>query len=206
MPNWTSNILRVTGPRLSRLAFANSMYQAASEQGLAGSAFTYAEVLPMPEILRGTRSPLPRTEEQVRRDAFEYGWSEETLEFNLKHCMTISDQEKYEEIGRQTGFLNWYDWACEVWGTKWDASESVFLGDTPRGLSYRFDSPWCAPIPVVDAFALKYPDLKFTLSFVHEGEKRRHRYIGNPGKAAVAIVANEQRKTKEFSQLILHPI
>ena len=83
MPNWTSNLLRVSGPRLYRSIFADSMYRAGHERGLDGVPFTYAEVLPMPEILRGTRSPLPRTEEQLRADAAAYGWSKETLEHHL---------------------------------------------------------------------------------------------------------------------------
>lgn len=201
MPNWTSNLLRVSGPRLYRSIFADSMYRAGHERGLDGVAFTYAEVLPMPEILRGTTSPLPRTEEQLRADAAAYGWSKETLDSALQYCLTQEDKERYEEIGRQTGFLNWYDWACAVWGVKWDACESEFLGDSPRGLLYRFNSPWCAPTPVVDAFAFKYPSLKFTLSFIHEGEKRRHRHIGNPGAAALAIATNEQRKYKPMDEL-----
>ena len=43
---------------------------------------------------------------------------------------------------------NWYDWACENWGTKWDAYQFKVqrLGDT--SLYVTLETAWSPPIPI----------------------------------------------------------
>ncbi len=56
-----------------------------------------------------------------------------------------------EEIGRyylgleeKYGCKDWYDWACEHWGTKWDACDAEISDDGDK-YSIRFDTAWCSP-------------------------------------------------------------
>ena len=57
----------------------------------------------------------------------------------------LKEREKY-------GADNWYDWSCENWGTKWNASETHKYG--PRCV--EFDTAWSTPEPVVQRLSKKY--------------------------------------------------
>ena len=50
---------------------------------------------------------------------------------------------------------NWYDWACEHWGTKWDICSShdtdeIYSADDGETYVFKFDTAWAPPIPVYD--------------------------------------------------------
>ena len=50
---------------------------------------------------------------------------------------------------------NWYDWACEHWGTKWDICSShdtdeFYNDDDGETYVFKFDTAWAPPIPVYD--------------------------------------------------------
>jgi hypothetical protein len=44
---------------------------------------------------------------------------------------------------------NWYDWSCEHWGTKWSACDINLDESIDDELTYRFDTAWDAPRPIV---------------------------------------------------------
>ncbi len=85
----------------------------------------------------------------------------------------ISEKEYFETHGfgpeGKTGDTagNWYNWNNEFWGVKWDCDADLYQ-DEPEILSYRFDSPWGPPMPVIDTLAKKYPDMSFTLNYEEE--------------------------------------
>ena len=58
--------------------------------------------------------------------------------------------EKYD------GATNWYDWAVNRWGTKWDVSlEGLEIEDNGDGTAYItgwFDSAWAPPIEAYNTF------------------------------------------------------
>ena len=52
------------------------------------------------------------------------------------------------------GYDHWYEWACNNWGTKWNAC------NTRIGVNeVSFDTAWCEPIPVIRALSEKFPNL-----------------------------------------------
>ena len=59
----------------------------------------------------------------------------------------------YYKIKEETGFFNWYDWSCANWGVKWDASNVCVADD-----GIDFDTPWGAPIPILELICKKFPD------------------------------------------------
>jgi hypothetical protein len=73
--------------------------------------------MPLPEILKDTTSPAPDD----------------------------LDPELREQMIRETGFDNWYDWQVANWGTKWDPDVEVLDWDGTT-LSVSFDSAWSPPI------------------------------------------------------------
>ena len=49
--------------------------------------------------------------------------------------------------------LNWYDWNCEHWGTKWDACHGEVYSRF-----VEFDTAWSTPEPVIKALAKMIDD------------------------------------------------
>lgn len=58
---------------------------------------------------------------------------------------TIEEVGKYYlGLEEKYGCKDWYDWACEHWGTKWDACDAE-ITDKDDKYSIRFDTAWCSP-------------------------------------------------------------
>ena len=101
-------------------------------------------MVPMPEELRGTTSPTPQ-EGQA----------------NYKGEQPIVD-----------GATNWYDWAVNNWGTKWDVSdEGLEFEDTEDGyatISGWFDSAWAPPVQAYNTYLEQNREVS-VVSFYEEG-------------------------------------
>ncbi len=176
MPNWTGNNLTVIGTiedidlfEADRVA-ALKAHDCDMEQ-----IITFHMVLPMPQELKGTISPRRRTADQLRRDAKDYGWSDEVLQDNLANALTPEDAAKLDELKTKFGADNWYDWCCDNWGTKWDACHASYermpyVADKDR-VTISFDTAWAAPEQVIHALVRKYPNLNFVHSYSYEGEE-----------------------------------
>ncbi len=99
-------------------------------------------MVPMPEALRGTTSPTPQ-EGQA----------------NYKGEQPMID-----------GVTNWYDWAVNNWGTKWDISdEGLEFEDTEDGygtIMGWFDSAWAPPIEAYNKFLTD--NREFTIRATYE--------------------------------------
>ena len=62
---------------------------------------------------------------------------------------------------------NWYNWNCEKWGVKWDASE-VSISDNDTNLTYSFETPWGIPDGAFKAMSAQHPDLVFEVEYQEE--------------------------------------
>lgn len=88
--------------------------------------------------------------------------------------------------------LNWYDFNCQNWGTKWDAvfnneplvafgTDTADLNHNRNDLAlethtpteptavYQFDTAWSPPMPIVDAIAEACPDMDVKLIWGEPG-------------------------------------
>ena len=180
MPNWTGNRLSIIGLiedidlfEADRLA-ALKAHDCDTEQ-----CITFNMVLPMPKELVGTKSPRPRTEEEIRRDAKLYNWPDESLQHHLDHALSSEDAARLDELKAKYGADNWYDWCSKNWGTKWDACHAstervpyVLAGPQSKDrVEISFDTAWAEPQPVIHALVSKYPNLNFVHSYSYEGEE-----------------------------------
>ena len=67
----------------------------------------------------------------------------------------------------QYGSIDWYDWCCDNWGTKWNAcheeiGEIIETEDGLATLDIAFDTAWSMPSPVFEALADAYPQIRFS--------------------------------------------
>ena len=63
---------------------------------------------------------------------------------------------------------NWYDWALENWGCKWDL-DAKLTKEKENSLTYEFASPWSPPINWILNIAPMFPDLLFQLRYKEGG-------------------------------------
>lgn len=159
MPNYCSNKLVVTGEPEKLAEFVKTLGE--------NNEFSFSQVVPMPEELSSIVSGGATIDgKQVRQ------WRETTDENGERKMVAISAQEK-EELLEKYGALDWYQWAIENWGTKWDVSGG--FRENPQmtvedGEVYGwFDTAWGPPTEWALNASLKFPELTFTLYFSEGG-------------------------------------
>ncbi len=67
--------------------------------------------------------------------------------------------ENYLECMKKTGYVDWYKWNIENWGTKWNAWSNKKEEEAKD--SVQFYTAWCAPVPIFEALAKKYKNIRF---------------------------------------------
>jgi len=85
---------------------------------------------------------------------------------------TTADGSKDKEMIKKHGYSDWYSWACDKWGTKWDISE--FYGVDRQGdtISFAFSSAWSPPIGAYETFIMNMSEQKQDVSvkaYYYEG-------------------------------------
>ena len=140
--------------------------------------FSFSKLVPMPKEIRETSEKIFETQEEV--DAYKEKYKDHPIIPVYAHTQEQADalQEKY-------GVDNWYDWAIENWGTKWEPNE-VDMGmnwEEDNTLSYAFNTPWSPPIAIYHALIEKYPEIKENISwFYNEPGMQFAGYLNTEGK------------------------
>ncbi len=145
MPNHTTNHLRVTGPAES----IAKMQEFAKGEG----ALDCNAIIPMPEVLRGTRKGSGLA-------------NDETLE------ETHAREQREAKLVDEYGYDNWYDWSIANWSTKWGVypiGEPLAWEEEINGVYMVFYSAWSPPMAVIAELAHRFPDLRFVLDYSDEG-------------------------------------
>jgi len=71
--------------------------------------------------------------------------------------LSMEDREKYP------GDLNWYDWCCNHWGTKWNAHDGYRDGNL-----LEFTTAWSAPFPIYKEIAMQNPGVSLHVLYSDE--------------------------------------
>ena len=149
MPNHVRTLLTVEGSDSDIAALISAVR---AEE----SAFSLNAVIPMPKELQGVNTGGTTIDgEQVRR------WLEVERDGE-----TVSVKIPPETLARwqsDYGASDWYDWAVNHWGTKWDVYNAEPWEIDPRGgaAAIEFSSAWREPKPVFEALAERFPALAF---------------------------------------------
>lgn len=164
MPNHVRNILTIKGTPDQVQTIRDAI------SGPDGRYIDFNKIIPMPNELNGIRSGF-RDIDDVKYE----NWrevSKTTGEVILEG--DIIDQSDIKWVGvtaeelralkKKYGATNWYDWHIAEWGTKWNAYSQ---GDISPN-SFKFDTAWSTPRPVIKAMSVMFPDVTFELDYADE--------------------------------------
>jgi hypothetical protein len=152
MPNHITNVLFITGDANFVEELKAKIYRVEKttektwnhEIGDDLSIVDFNGTVPSPKELEGTTSGSPNA---------------------------IPDEEKarHAEYLKKYGAVNWYDWNCRNWGTKWNAYDTESVETFEGGLKFKFNTAWSPPTTWLVATAQLYPSLKFMDYYKDEG-------------------------------------
>ena len=164
MPNWCSNVLNICGPVASIDKFMDDITTGPKESdgttsGMGNDYEILENLFPCPEDLKNVTS--------------RFG--------------TISDDDPDKEQKQKNiedhGAVDWYEWCCTNWGTKWGDNQTHLVHEdlcTPfstaddtevslKKIMLRFETAWSPPIEGMDVVTTKYPDIMFDLRYWEPG-------------------------------------
>lgn len=185
MPNWVQNNIYLHG---SDEDIKKVLELVKSEE----SEFDFNKIIPMPKELEIASSSLNELGivcflsnrltipfEQLDKHCLGYV----TNMFDSNWARTIYDErlpdrrdefDKLYEIGkvcceniRKYGYMDWYDWCRDNWGTKWNSCE-VYIEDN----CISFQTAWSVPDPIFEAFAYICDEYNVTFDGEYADENR----------------------------------
>lgn len=141
MPNHAANILTITGPTDSVLYFVDKV------SGGTKTNFDFNSVLPIPEELANTTSP-------------------------VRIGLGITQKES-DDLIEKYGYNNWYDWKLANWGTKWGAYDvgewEIVSGQDGKSIAKVFyNTAWSPASRFLLNVSKEYKDLTFDHIFSDE--------------------------------------
>ena len=148
MPNWCANRVTVWSDDVAKLQEFKDLVRSKEEP------FSFNSISPMPEELRTVASP---TQIVSPEEVDEHKRKNQNTPFYSGSPIT---QETYNKLMKEYGCSNWYDWADDNWGVKWECSnvecEESYGGNEAV---YRFNTPWGPPEEIYNLLVRKFPDL-----------------------------------------------
>ena len=117
------------------------------------------------------------TVKQLWEDANQLGEAGGLLQAMVPMPAGLIDTKKGSGDELQTevhdGHTNWYDWAVDRWGTKWDVSteglEFIDNGDGTASIDGYFDSAWAPPIGAYNRFLDDMDNCSLEASYYEPG-------------------------------------
>lgn len=174
MPNHVTNIVTFKGKKEdveNVLIYIQGMGNGDKE------IIDFEAISPMPEELKGIRAnPKILSEEEYALEMIDF----EERQINptdidrlvgVSHNLT---QKMYNEYMEKFGTVDWYDWHCQNWGTKWNAYDqhsngiTEIDGDNEVIGEIVFDTAWSTPYPVIKKLASMFPEIEIELKWADE--------------------------------------
>ena len=82
---------------------------------------------------------------------------------------TTADGSEDKKMIEKYGYSDWYGWACDNWGTKWDISEFYGVDRDGDTISFAFSSAWSPPIGAYEYFLAKNEDCTLEAHYYEGG-------------------------------------
>jgi len=178
MPNHVSSNLVITGPSDDVRRFVSDVDRSVTN---AGNALDFNGVVPLPEELKGTSSPVHiQTKTEIDNLWAEWNQKKDAGKFNereLKYGKPFNlgiTQEVSDTLIAKYGDNNWYEWAIRNWGTKWgayDTGEWDVTVDENGNSSARvsYNTAWSPATEFFKRASLLFPTLTFDTEYADEG-------------------------------------
>ena len=140
MPNWCENVVTVRADTDGELQRFVAHVRDYNEEPGKDHPFSFNKIMPLPNELRGTRSPV-----QICTPDEYHAWIKDNQPTYENEFRPIT-QEMSDRFIKQYGADNWYDWQATNWGTKWDVKgEEVAATIDGSYARYEFDTAWGPP-------------------------------------------------------------
>lgn len=112
------------------------------------------------ELLFGTKKQkffqIDINEQQKRFAKFSIEMQKEAVDLAIKYQFNLVTY----------GHTTWYDWACENWGTKWNAYSQNDERNTEDTI--YFQTAWSSPVQLIAELSTKFPSVTFQLDYADE--------------------------------------
>lgn len=159
MPNWVRNNVTFSGNEEVIERMMNEIKGEREDQHI-----DFNKIAPIPKELEGTRSPTliisqeeyDKQEERIAKNELTEG---EQI-FGISRGIT---QEMADDFKQRFGFTDWYGWQNYNWGTKWNACDSIELGD-----GIEFNTAWSTPFELLVKLSEKYPEVTINVRYADE--------------------------------------
>ena len=69
---------------------------------------------------------------------------------------------------QECGYMYWYDWCTDNWGTKWNCYDQPDDGHPKDATSFQFQTAWAHPLEMVAKLSRKLPDVTFSVKYADE--------------------------------------
>jgi len=163
MPNHTHNeVLIETNTNEEQEILALQILK--NDLGIKDGQFDFNGIVPMPkEIKKGA---------EISAEDFLDG--KEIKDYELVMGKYVpKDWKIRNKLIRDYGSDNWYDWAKNHWGTKWNAYDVEICEDKENYLQVDFTTAWDSPRGVIGRLSkyCKKHNLSLDWSATHEGEE-----------------------------------
>ena len=139
MPNWCYNRLTLMNNQEIVDRIANWVDHQSNPSGL------FSLFYPLPEELSDTEYYLYRNSVPEKKEA-----------------------ERLQALKEKYGYDNWYEWALNNWGCKWDTRELTLEEQHEDTIHLCFDTPWCPPIDFYNKLSKDY-SVNIEASYTEEG-------------------------------------
>lgn len=192
MPNHIDTQVVVTGNGRDINQF-KKLFIAKDKEGIL---FDFNAVIPMPEELKDTISPSPRTLIQAKEKP--YDWVDEK-DIERVIAVRVAQFENKAKYIKKFGADNWYDWSINHWGTKWNSYNCSVVGESKGMLRLHYNTAWSPAKPVFDKLAEMFPQLSFEMRVLDEGWGYAGTYYWSEGDFWDEIYQDEE-SIKEFAE------
>ncbi len=211
MPNHVLNKLEIIGQQNEIKEVIESLCSKKDKTIL----LDFNQIIPMPEELNITSNSWfdPLEENYYKKDMKihisnfkEYisSYKEEAREIEINNFLQgIKNFINY-------GYTDWYKWAVENWGTKWNAYEIEIKDNI-----ISFETAWSSPKKIFKALSVKFPNLFFNVFYADEdtgsncgkekfynGEIIESFYPKSQSKEAYELAFKLRPYKKEFYKLV----
>ena len=184
MPNWTTNTISITTTNKAALETLQLMLKG------DGTDFDFNAVTPMPKGLIETEAGSNNyndlkgyvVENKLKMPRKAHKWFHGYPQDNIANANLRKGEQIYNNI-KNHKHVNWYDWAVDNWGTKWNACEAFSNitdnGDSTFTLSIFFQTAWDAPYAILEDLSKKLAkdmDMEVTAEFEGGDPKEEMQY------------------------------